>query len=397
MILTLEVIGEQAEDLGAGRRKIFDSIGGTIGRFPDNDWVFPDPYVSGRHALIRYVKGQFFVEDTSTNGVFVNSHDQRIPRAQAQLLADGDVLFIDAYRIQVSIQKPASETVRDDDPFEFLNARARDGHRDQTVAMVARERGRSEDVARGEEPSIEWFGALDTDMEAVSRGPTVSHAPKQPAKRIAPHETFAEKKPEAAGASDASLRELIKAAGIEGVEPSADLAKTLGCVLRVAVGGVMEALRNRERVTDDMRMRGTTFKPHHNNPLQFSANVDDAFHNMFVKHNAAYLPPPQAVDDALQDVRDHQAAIVAAMHVAFGAMLAQFDPARLQEEFDRQIKGSILGAAAKLRYWDLYREKYVEMLEDSDTNFLASFGEAFAKAYEDHLERLHALARNRQK
>ena len=80
MILTLEVIGEQAQDLGAGGRKVFNAIGGTIGRLPDNDWVFPDPYVSGRHALIHYLNGKYFIEDTSTNGVFVNTPDNRISR-----------------------------------------------------------------------------------------------------------------------------------------------------------------------------------------------------------------------------------------------------------------------------------------------------------------------------
>src|SRR5690606_16873241 len=106
MILTLEVMGEQATSLGAASRKVFDSIGGTIGRLPDNDWVFPDPYVSGRHALIRYLNGKFFIEDTSTNGVFVNSPDNRVSRNQAYQLKDGDLLYIDAYRIQVSIEQP---------------------------------------------------------------------------------------------------------------------------------------------------------------------------------------------------------------------------------------------------------------------------------------------------
>ena len=57
MILTLEVIGEQAEDLGAGSRKVFNAVGGTIGRLPDNDWVFPDPYVSGRLGVPLDVRG----------------------------------------------------------------------------------------------------------------------------------------------------------------------------------------------------------------------------------------------------------------------------------------------------------------------------------------------------
>ena len=107
MILTLEVTGAQAQGMGAGHRKAFKAIGGTIGRLPDNDWVFTDPYVSGRHALIRYLGGKFFIEDTSTNGVFINSTDNRLARGQAQQLRDGDLLFIDAYKINVSIQNDA--------------------------------------------------------------------------------------------------------------------------------------------------------------------------------------------------------------------------------------------------------------------------------------------------
>src|SRR5437868_5267026 len=123
MILTLEVIGDQAADLGAGSRKVFNSIGGAIGRLPDNDWVFPDPHVSGRHALIRYLNGRFFVEDTSTNGVFLNSPDSRLSKTQAHPLKHGDVLYIDAYEITVSIEKDSSAERRDDDPLAILESR----------------------------------------------------------------------------------------------------------------------------------------------------------------------------------------------------------------------------------------------------------------------------------
>ena len=126
MILTLEVIGEQAQDLGAGGRKVFNAIGGTIGRLPDNDWVFPDPYVSGRHALIRYLNGKYFIEDTSTNGVFVNTPDNRISRTESHQLHDGDVVYIDAYQIKVTIAKDPEAAERDD-PFAQLQARQNKG------------------------------------------------------------------------------------------------------------------------------------------------------------------------------------------------------------------------------------------------------------------------------
>ena len=99
----------------------------------------------------------------------------------------------------------------------------------------------------------------------------------------------------------------------------------------------MDVLQARQRIKEEFRMRQTVFRPADNNPLKFSANVDDALHNLLVKRNAAYLGPVEAFADAFEDLRDHQLAMLAGMRVAFEAMLAEFDPDRLQEEFDRQI------------------------------------------------------------
>jgi type VI secretion system FHA domain protein len=405
MILTLEVSGEQAEDLGAGSRRVFNAIGGTIGRLPDNDWVFPDPYVSGRHALIRYLNGRFFVEDTSTNGVFINTPDNRLARDQAHQLKSGDTIYIDAYRIQVSIESPAASDKQKDDPFELLKSRAREDRSNRTVAMSARsavEDDRTAAMARArDESSVEW---IDIDNTESKHAPAASR-PDQPAQRTprtptpstpAPPRVDAVTKTTAAPALEGDLlRTAMAAAGIQGVEPTPELAQTLGSVLRAAVAGLMDVLRGRERMKDDMRVRGTTFKAQDNNPLKFSANVDDAFHNLLVKRNAAYLSPPEAFEDALRDVRDHQAAMIAAMRLTFETMLAQFDPDHLQDDFDRQMKkGSILGVPAKLRYWDLFRDKYGELAKDGDASFRTLFAEEFAKAYE---EQLGALGRNRQK
>jgi len=150
-------------------------------------------------------------------------------------------------------------------------------------------------------------------------------------------------------------------------------------------------LRTRERFKDEFRMRATTFKPAHNNPLKFSANVDDALHNLLVKRNRAYLPAVEAFEDAFADLRHHQIAMLAGMRVAFESMLAEFDPDRLQEEFDRQLSKSLV--PAKLRYWDLFREKRQEIVKDPEASFRQLFGEEFARAYEDQLKQLRAQER----
>jgi type VI secretion system protein ImpI len=444
MILTLEVTGPQARELGAGARKVFKAIGGTIGRLPDNDWVFPDPYVSGRHALIRYVNDKYFVEDTSTNGVFINSPDNRLKRGQPQQLHDGDLLFIDAYQINVSIQADPDAPAQHDQ-FASLKAgttrlmrppaarapaptpapqedrtanlallRTSESHSGPAIHEATVRIDRVTDEEDSDEHETEWFGGaemIDARRNlppARSRPELVKATVAVPApRRRTPPPVFkavvnssAGARPPVAGdaqapAGDAHMhmKELLDAAGIEGLEPSAAVARTLGEILRIALGGVMEALRTRERMKDDLRMRGTSFKASDNNPLKFSANVDDAFHNLLVKHNPAYLPPTDAFEEAFRDVRDHQAAFQSAMRLAFESMLAQFDPQRLQEEFDRQMKGSILGVPAKLRYWDLYRDKYGELVKDAEAGFRSLFVDAFAQAYEEHLARLRSSGR----
>jgi type VI secretion system FHA domain protein len=197
--------------------------------------------------------------------------------------------------------------------------------------------------------------------------------------------------------ADGDLAAVLTGAGLTNVPVTPELAQSFGQILRVVVAGVMDILQARQKIKSEFRLGMTTFKPADNNPLKFSANVDDALHNLLVKRNAAYLGPVDAFEDAFDDVRNHQMAMLAGVRVAFEAMLAEFDPDRLQEEFDHQLKkGALLSVPAKLRYWDLYRDKIHDMVRDPETSFRELFGEEFAKAYEEQLRRLKAQGRAEQ-
>ena len=187
------------------------------------------------------------------------------------------------------------------------------------------------------------------------------------------------------------LSAVLEGAGLDPKIVTPELARSFGQILRVVVAGVMDVLRARQQIKDEFRMRMTQFRSTDNNPLKFSANVDDALHNLLVKRNPAYLEPVEAFEDAFDDLRNHQIAVLAGMRVAFESMLAEFDPDRLQEQFDRELKrGSLLGMPAKLRYWDLYRDSRRELLKDPEVSFRKLFGEEFAKAYEAQLQQLKA-------
>ena len=83
MILTLEVTGPQEGSPRAARRKVFQASGGTIGRLPDNDWVLAG---SVRLRPACDMSAIPTARSTSrirvTNGVFINSADNRLARGQ---------------------------------------------------------------------------------------------------------------------------------------------------------------------------------------------------------------------------------------------------------------------------------------------------------------------------
>lgn len=69
-----------------------------VGRRPDNDAQIPSPDVSGKHAVLRFDRGNWWVVDNrSTNGTFVNG--KRINDASA--LSVGDILHFATRGYQV--------------------------------------------------------------------------------------------------------------------------------------------------------------------------------------------------------------------------------------------------------------------------------------------------------
>lgn len=101
-----------------------------IGRSAGNDWVLPDPerLVSSQHCVIQYRDGIYYITDTSTNGVILQTAGTRLRRGSSEPLADGEVLKIGEYEIRVQISgialtaAPATTSGATDDPFNSFEA-----------------------------------------------------------------------------------------------------------------------------------------------------------------------------------------------------------------------------------------------------------------------------------
>jgi len=192
----------------------------------------------------------------------------------------------------------------------------------------------------------------------------------------------------------AGFADVLRGAGIDPSLVTPELARDFGRIFRVVVSGVLDVLEVRKRIKEEFRLGVTTIRPQDNNPLKMSADVDDALHNLLVKRSAAYLPPVEAFEDAFEDIRGHQTAMLEGMRTAFYALMERFDPERLQQEFDQQgRKGALFSVSQKSAYWDLYCEKIRDMVRDSEASFRELFGDEFAGAYEEHLKRHKARSR----
>ncbi|TKJ57059.1 type VI secretion system-associated FHA domain protein TagH [Pseudomonas viridiflava] len=77
----------------------------AIGRGQENDWVLPDPerLVSQKHCVIQYKDGRYYLTDYSTNGVELVNAGVRLRRGNSEPLADGEIIRIGEYEIQVRI------------------------------------------------------------------------------------------------------------------------------------------------------------------------------------------------------------------------------------------------------------------------------------------------------
>lgn len=395
MPLTLKVISSQQNILGPEGIRVFSVHGGSIGRAPDNDWVLPDPerYLSAHHALIDYQGGAYFLNDQSTNGVYVNDSDQPVGRGSPIRLYDGDRLRLGQYQISVSILNVSLE-----------------GKTDSAVFIAEDDDGESS----GENSEREKRPATGDILHDLSPGPVadlaedfsvIEEVQAMTGTRVIGEEDLEEAvdddiTQEVEKFDEASLAEAAKlvfeAAGIDPRKISKGREKqylvTAGRLIRLSIGGLLEVLGSRAKVKGQLDLDQTGMEPSENNPLKFATDVDQALDALLFYRGIQYLPAMDAVSEAYVDIQAHQRAIVAGMKAAFDEQLADFDPERLEARFDKGLKrGALKGLSNPAKYWDLYQEYYDSTQKRSERQFDEVAGRVFAEAYKSEIQRLAKL------
>ncbi|HEV8330410.1 MAG TPA: type VI secretion system-associated FHA domain protein TagH [Steroidobacteraceae bacterium] len=472
MALKLRVISDHYKALGKRSSRLFGVTGGRIGRAQDNDWILPDPdrYVSSHHCKVEFRAGQWMLEDTSTNGVFINGADTPASVEGAYTLQDGDRLRLGDYEVLVSIderndfaadasgQIPAPPRVRnkavkthpratDNDLGEELDLT--DLISDSAIAPAPTMPPPLRAPTSSSGPlDLESALALDSDdlkaMAPIPAAPTPAKAPKtafasllgdsgehntvargrkaeakppelkaeakaddwhmqtrpydrkalqaltSPAALAKPEKPEAERPRRSADnssvESSSGVDAFCRGAGIDPASLPGDTQNVLltlaGQMLRESVLGLMDGLKGRSDLKNRLRLSQTTIQPGENNPLKFSASVDEAVLKLLDPHGSRYLGPIEAIRESFADIRTHQTALVGAIQAAVDELMNRIEPGELQERFDRGLKrGPLLGATNKMKYWDLYTEFYQVLNQRSEQGLPTLFSEELARTY----------------
>ena len=436
--LILAVSGRQAAQFGSRSRKTFEAAGGSIGRSEDCDWVLSASGVSRVHAMVRYLNGMYFIEDRSTNGMLLN--DAPLIKGDPSALKDGDRLLIDTFEVEVHLQGAAAEPAVPDllapapmaavpapavaamDPLDFdlLAPAPRASAYPPSAAAIPMDDnlipGAIGMQAGGDLDPLSFLGATDSSSGILSGATTGNassswnHSPGTEDHFHPPMTTDqrqanalpenwdltmgdfsappAVSRPPVAAAAPVARPAPVPAMADTG--GSAALPADVDQIFRVVVDGVMDVLRARAEIKNTFRLPVTIIQRSENNPLKFAPNPEEALLKIMAPSNGAFMSGTAAFEDAFDDIRCHQMAMLAGVRAAFESLLVHFNPDRFEQETDGSKRSAFAG---KGKYWDKYRENFEGLSRDPDECFRRLFGDEFARAYEEQLSRLKSARR----
>jgi type VI secretion system FHA domain protein len=428
-MLRLKIVSDQRRSLAERSTAVFSVEGGTIGRSADNDWVLPDParYVSAHHARVQFREGHFYLQDVSTNGVYVNDATEPLAKrgSSGYRLANGDMLRIGEYHIvaAVDVRPPEEEPLAAvPTSIQVLRPLKRRVERDigapinlEDLLLTSEESGPVLPVnAYGQTVDSGKVRALARTLDplpplrpsAPEPAPAAS-APIAPLGESVSSESISQRMARLAeavarepknGSSAVALEDLrsgldafCRGAGIASESLPADahgrLLHLAGRLFRESFVGFKELERTRAETRNRYRIESPA--PDEDDPRPSLANltVEDLLVTLLVNHEGRRLDSVQWLRETVGEAKLHEQATAQATRAAFVEFLDRLDPAELEARFERAARRGKARTADKAQYWELFTTFYRNLIEMPADHLPHTFVEAFAAMYREVLRR----------
>jgi type VI secretion system protein len=431
--LRLRVVSDQRRSLADRSSAVFSVEGGTIGRSADNDWVLPDPlrYVSAHHARVQFREGNFYLQDVSTNGVYVNDDMEPLAKrgSSGYRLVNGDVLRIGEYHIVAALEAQRAgepEVIVDPSlaavPTSIHALRSLSHTADRDIGAVLnldellvpdprrtepRPAARPDPVLPVNAYGQEVESAPVRALAANGAAPPQSEADGEPAanepaveshgERIARLAEMVAREPKnGAGALvladvHSGLDAFCRGAGIDTERLPADaqgrLLHLAGRLFREVLVGLKDLERTRTTTRNRYRIETPARDPDDLRPSLADSMVEDLLIGLFVQHEGRRLDSVQWLREVVTEAKLHEKATAQATRAAFVEFLDRLDPAELEARFERAARRGKGKSADKSQYWELFINFYRNLIEMPADHLPHTFIEAFGAAYREAMKK----------
>lgn len=164
----------------------------------------------------------------------------------------------------------------------------------------------------------------------------------------------------------------------------------LGRIVAAMTAGTIRLMHGRSSTKHEMRANVTIIATDGNNPLKFAPDGAAALTQLLGRGSPGFMPPLRAIDDAFDDLSAHQVGLLAGSRAAMYDVAAMLGPDRfLARAGEKSGLETMMPAKHKARLWDLYESGYQEMVGEAREEFENLFQRAFARAYEQEIDRIN--------
>jgi len=167
--------------------------------------------------------------------------------------------------------------------------------------------------------------------------------------------------------------------------------EVLGRIVAAMTAGTIRLMHGRSSTKHEMRANVTIIATDGNNPLKFAPDGAAALTQLLGRGSPGFMPPLRAIDDAFDDLSAHQVGLLAGSRAAMYDVATMLGPDRfLARAGEKSGLETMMPAKHKARLWDLYESGYQEMVGEAREEFENLFQRAFARAYEQEIERINS-------
>jgi type VI secretion system FHA domain protein len=391
MTLVLRGISLNEQPLSQPLIGRFDERGGTVGRSDGATLTLPDPerMISRLHANVLHRDDDYWLENISAASPILHN-GRALSTGMRVILREGDEIRVGGYVLEAAFE--------DDDASATIL-------RGRTVVPNLKERPATPRSSPSTpEPPPHLASTLAEPLSGSVRsafaelqGQAQPPAQAQPHGQIPPPGQAQPPGPAPHAPDNAAelWRAFLEGCGVNvpTQAPSPALMKSIGEMLKIAVGGIQSLVTLRARAKSEMQADMTLMQPRNNNPLKFSPDSALALQMILQPAARGFLEGPQALRDALTDLQSHQVGMTAGMRSVFEAVLERLDPGKIEALPDTaSVLDRLNPGRRKARLWEIYLEEYRSLREEAQDNFQRYFGEALREAYEAQVRNLDAAS-----